>query len=150
MYDKNVRSLVASLFARRCASTSHFLHATINMRPPSVTVLNHTFASNAVTLQCLPMPNARMSLCTQSVHYYPSPHPILVALHPHSKTRQGKARQFNSRQGKASFMKMIHFGNRPPLIRIRAPGYKSRLVHNVVSILSDRVLSRAWLYEILR
>ena len=47
-YDHNFSSLVASLFSWRslAASTSSFLHATINLRPLSVTVLTHTSASN--------------------------------------------------------------------------------------------------------
>ena len=42
--DNKVPSLVASLFSWRClaASTSSFLHAAINLRPPSVTVSTHT------------------------------------------------------------------------------------------------------------
>ena len=47
-------------------------HAAMNLRPPSVTVSTHTSAFNAVASQSPAMPNARMSLCTQSVHYYNS------------------------------------------------------------------------------
>ena len=50
--DNKVPSLVASLFSWRClaASTSYFLHAAINLRPPSVTVSTHTSAFKAVAL----------------------------------------------------------------------------------------------------
>ena len=46
VYYNNVPSLVvASIFSWRslAVSTSSFLHATINLRPPSVTVSTHTF-----------------------------------------------------------------------------------------------------------
>ena len=68
-------SLVASLLSWRClaASTSSFLHAAINLRPPSVTVSIHTSAFNAVAFQSPVMPNARMSLWTQSVHSFSFP-----------------------------------------------------------------------------
>ena len=59
-------SLVASLSSWRClaTSTSSFLHAAINLLPPpSATVSKVAFQSPA-------MPNARMSLCTQSVHSF--------------------------------------------------------------------------------
>ena len=70
--DNKVPSLVASLFSWRClaASTSSFLHAAINLRPPSVTVSTHTSAFKAVAFQSPAMPNVRMSLCTQSVHSF--------------------------------------------------------------------------------
>ena len=104
--DHNVpsHSIVASLFSWRslAAPTSSFLHAAINLRPPSVTVSTHTSASNAVASQFHDMPNACMSLCTQSVHSFSSPpHPLRTA--------------------PRRFPNMIHFGNRPPLIRISAP-----------------------------
>ena len=59
MCDNKFPGLVASLFSWRClaASTSHFLHAAMNIRPPSVTVSTHAsilypifFASHT----CLP------------------------------------------------------------------------------------------------
>ena len=61
LYDNNFPSLVASLFSWRClaASTSFFIHATINLRPLS-------FYSPA-------MPNARTSLCAQSVYSFSFP-----------------------------------------------------------------------------
>ena len=73
--DNKVPSLVASLFSWRClaASTSSFLHAAINLRPPSVTVSTHTSAFKAVAFQSPAMPNVRMSLCTQSVHSFSFP-----------------------------------------------------------------------------
>ena len=54
-------------------STSYFLLAAMNLRPPSATVSTHTSAFNAVAFQSPAMPNARMSLCTQSVHYFSFP-----------------------------------------------------------------------------
>ena len=73
--DNKVPSLFASLFSWRClaASTSSFLHAAINLRPPSVTVSTHTSAFKAVAFQSPAMPNVRMSLCTQSVHSFSFP-----------------------------------------------------------------------------
>ena len=45
----------------------------------------------------------------------------------------------------------IRFDSRPPLIRMCVPAHKkSLLVHNVVSMLSARVISRARLYEVIR
>ena len=49
-------------------------------RPPSVTVSVHSSAINAIALHSLAMPNARMSLCTQSVHYFSFP-PLKVSEH---------------------------------------------------------------------
>ena len=73
--DNKVPSLVASLFSWRClaASTSSFLHAAINLRPPSVTVSTHTSAFKAVAFQSPAMLNVRMTLCTQSVHSFSFP-----------------------------------------------------------------------------
>ena len=45
----------------------------MNLRPPSVTVLTHTSAINAVALQSPAMPNARMSLWRQSTHSFSFP-----------------------------------------------------------------------------
>ena len=63
--DNKVPSLVASLFSWRClaASTSSFLHAAINLRPPSVTVSTHTSAFKAVAFQSPAMPNV-FCVCT--------------------------------------------------------------------------------------
>ena len=55
--------------------------AAMNLRPPSVAVSTHTLALNAVSFQSPAMPNARMSLCTQSVHSFFFP-PRRSALHP--------------------------------------------------------------------
>ena len=131
--DNNFPSLVASLFSWRylAASTSSFLHAAINLRPPSATVSTQTSAFNAVPLQSPAMPNARMSPCTQSVHYFSfPPRPLRTA--------------------PSRFPNTIRFGSRPPLIRMSAPAHKSLLVRNVVSMLSDRIISRARLYEVIR
>ena len=104
VYDHNFPSLVTSLLSWRSlsAATSYFLHTAINFRPPSVKISTHTSASNAVASQPLTMPNARMSLCTQSVH---PPRPL----------RTAPSRGPN----------MIRFDNHPPLIRISAPAHKS-------------------------
>ena len=125
--------LVASLFSWRClaASASFFLHAAMNLRPPSVTVSTHTSAFNAVAFQSPAMPNARISLWTQSVHSFPFP------LRP-------------LRTAPSRFPKTIHFGSHPPLIRRSVPAHKSLLVLNVVSMLSQPVISRARLYEVIR
>ena len=134
MCDNNFPSLVASLFSWRClaASTSSFLHAAMNLRPPSVIVSTYTSASNdTVTFHPPTMTNARISLCTQSVHYFSfPPRPLRTA--------------------PSRFPNTIHFGIRPPLIQISAPTHKKSLfVHNVVSMLSHRVISRARLYEVI-
>ena len=131
--DNKFPSLVASLFSWRwlAASTSYFLHVAMNLRPPSVTVSTHTSAFNAVAFQPPAMPNARMSLWTQSVHSFSfPPRPLCTAL--------------------SRFPKTIRFGSRPPLIQRSVPAHKSLLVRNVVSMLSHRVISRARLYEVIR
>ena len=118
-YDHNFPSLVASLFSWRslAASTSSFLRAAINLHPPSVTFSTHTSVSNAVASKSPAMPNARMSLCTQSVYsiYFP-PRPLRTA--------------------PSRFPSMIRFGNHPTLIRISAPAHQSLIVRNAVSMLS--------------
>ena len=48
------------------------------------------------------------------------------------------------------FSNMIRFGNRPPPIRMNTPTYDRLLVCNVVSMHSHPVVSRAWLYEVIR
>ena len=96
----------------------------MNLRPPSVTVSTHISAFNAVAFQSPAMPNARMSLWTQSVHSFSfPPRPLLTA--------------------PSRFPKTIRFGSRPPLIRRSVPAHKSLLVRNVVSMLSHPVISRA-------
>ena len=66
-------------FSCRClaASTSSFLHAAVNLRPPSVTVSTYTPGSNAVAFQTPAMTNIRISLFQQSVHSFSSPPPSL-------------------------------------------------------------------------
>ena len=101
-----------------------------NLRPPSVTVSTHSSAANAVAFQSPAMPNARMSLCTQSVHSFSfPPRPLRTA--------------------PSRFPNTIRFDNRPPLIWMSAPAHKSFLVRNVVSMLSHRVISMSQLYEII-
>ena len=75
-YDHDFLSFPVSLplsSPSLAASTSSFLHAAINLGQPSVTVSTHTSASNAVAFQSPAMPNARMSLCTQSLHFFSFP-----------------------------------------------------------------------------
>ena len=53
----------------------------MNLRPPSVTASTQTSAFNAIVFQSPVMPNARMSLCTQSVHSFSfPPRPLRTAL----------------------------------------------------------------------
>ena len=121
--DYNFPSLVVSLFSRRCpaASTSSFLHAAMNLRPPFGTVSTHTSAFNAVAFQPPTMSNARRSLCTQSVYSFSfQPRPLHTA--------------------PSRFPNTIRFGSRPPLIRMSPPAHRSILVRNVVSMLSHRVI----------
>ena len=135
MCDDNFPSIVASFFSWRClaACTYFFLNAAMNLRPPSMTVSAHTSAFNAVAFQSSPvMPNAPMSLYTQSVHSlsFP-PRPLRTAPSRFPNTIRS-------------------FGSRPPLIRMSVPAHeKSLLVRNVVSMLSRRVImSRARLHEV--
>ena len=73
--DNNFHGLVVSFFSWRCLATSTFYvpHAATNILLPSVTVSTHTSSSDAVVFQSPAMPNARMSLCTQSVHSFSFP-----------------------------------------------------------------------------
>ena len=113
------------------ASSSSCLHAAMNLRPPFVTVSTQTSAFTAIVSQSPVMLNARMSLCTQSVHSFSfPPRPLRTA--------------------PSRFPNMIRFGNRPPLIRRSVPAHRSLLVRNVVSMLSHPVISRARLYEVIR
>ena len=107
MCNNNFPSLVASLFSWRClaASSSSFLHATMNLRPPFATVSTHTPAFDAVAFQSPAMPNARMPLCPQSVHSFSFPPRRL-------------------RTAPSRFPNTIRFGSRPPLIRIKVPAHK--------------------------
>ena len=107
VYDYNLLRLVVSLFSwgSLSASTSYFLHAAINLRPPSVTVSTHISAFNTVASQYSAKPNARMSLCTQSVYSFSlPPRPLRTA--------------------PSRFLIRIRFGNLPLLIRISAPAHK--------------------------
>ena len=113
-------------WGRLGTSISSFLHTAMNLRPPSVPVSTHTSASNAVASQSPAMPDARMSLCTQSF--------------PPRSLRTAPSR----------FPNVIRVGTRPPLIRISAPAHQSLLVRNVVPMLSHPVMSRARLYEVIR
>ena len=133
MCDNKIPSLVASLLSWRClaVSTVFFLHTTMNLRPPSVTVSTHTSAFNAVAFQSPVMPNARMSLCTKSVHAFSFP-------------------TYSLRTAPSRFLNTIRFGSYPPLIRMSVAAHKSFLVRDVVSMLSHRVISRARLYEVIR
>ena len=131
--DNKFPSLVASLSSWRslAASISSFLHAAMNLRPPSVTVSSHTSAFDAVAFQSPDMPNAHMLLCQQSVHSFSfPPRPLRTAA--------------------SRFPNTIRFGSRPPLIRMSVPAHKSLLVYDVVSMLSHPVISRARLYEVIR
>ena len=133
MCDDKFPSLVASLVSWRCvsASNSYFLHAAMNLRPPSVTVSTHTSVFNAVAFQSPATPNVRMSLCTQSVYSFSSlPHSLRTAL--------------------SRFPNTIWFGSHPPFIRMSVPAHKSLLVCNVVGMLSHPVISRAQLYEVIQ
>ena len=131
--DNNFPNIVASLFSWRClaASTSLFLQAAMNLRPPSLNVSTHTSASNVVAFQTPVMPNPRMSLCMQSVHPFSFPFRPL-------------------RTAPSRFPNTSHFGSRPPLVRMSVPTHKSILVRNVVSMLSHRIISRDQLYEVIR
>ena len=132
-YNIKFPSPVAYVFCWRylAASTSYFLHAAMNLRSPSAAVSTHTPAFNAVAFQSPAMPNARMSLCTQSVHCFSfPPRPLRTA--------------------PSRFPNTIRFGSRPPLIRMSVPATKRLLVRNVVSMLSHPVISRARLYEVIR
>ena len=126
-------SLVASIFSWRClaASTSYFLYAAINLRPPSATVSTHTSASNVVAFQSYAISNARMLLCKRSTHSFSfPPHPLRTA--------------------PSRFPNKIRFGSLPPLIRMSAPTHKSLVVRNVASMLSHLVIWRERLYEVTR
>ena len=103
----------------------------MNLRPPFVTVSTRTSALNAAVFHYSVMPNARMSLCTQSVHSFSFP--------------PGPFRTAPSR-----FPNTIRFGSRPPLIRMNALAHESLLVRNGGSMLLHRVISRARLYEVIR
>ena len=109
--DNNFPSLVASLFSWRCLTASTFssFYAVMNLRSPSVTVSTHTLAFNAVAFQSPVMPNARMSRCMKSAHYFSfPPRPLRTA--------------------PSRFPSTIHLGSRLPPIRMSAPTHKNLLV----------------------
>ena len=121
VYDYNFPSLVASLFSRRypVESTYYFLHAAINLCPPSVANPTHTLASNVVVVFHSPvMPDARTLLYSQSIYSFSfSPRPLRTA--------------------PPSFLNTIPFGSHPLLIRISVSAHKkSLLARKVVSVLS--------------
>ena len=91
----------------------------------------HTSAFNAIAFQSIVMPNVRMSLCTQSVHFFSFP-PCPLRTAP------------------SRFPNTIRFGSRPLLIRMSIPANKSLLVRNPASMLSHRVILRARLDEVIR
>ena len=88
----------------------------MNLHPPSVTVSTHTSAFNAIAFQSPDnMSNARMSLCTQSVHSFSfPPRPLCTA--------------------PSRFPTTICFGSRPPLIRMKQP----------IMRIEDRLFDRGW------
>ena len=121
--DNKFPSLVASLFSWRClaASTSSFLHAAMNLRPPSVTVSTHTSAFKAVAFQSPAMPNARMSLWTQSVNYFSfPPRPLRTA-----PSRFPKTIHFGSRRRS--------FGGASPLTKVFSFAMSSECSHTRLS-----------------
>ena len=77
------------------------------------------------------MPNAQISLCTQSVHLFSFP-PRSLHTAP------------------SRFPSTIHLGSHPPLIQMSAPAHKSLLVRNVVLMVPHRVISRARLLRVIR
>ena len=128
MCDNNfLSSLVASLLSWRflAVPVSYFLHAAINLRPPSVTVSTHISASNTVAFQPPATSNARMSFLYKKMVHSVSfpPHPLHTA--------------------PSRFPNSIRFGGRAQLIRMSTPAHKSFFVRSVVSVLSHRVISRA-------
>ena len=100
--------LVASLFSWRClaASTSSFIYAAMNLRPPSATVSTHACAFNAVTFQ--------------SHGSAKRPHAALYAIGSLFLLPTRPLRTAPSR-----FPNTIRFGSRPPLIRMSVPAHKS-------------------------
>ena len=127
--DNNFPSLVASLFSWRClaAFSYSFLHAAMNLRPPSVIASTHTLAFNAISLYIPPL--CQTSGC-RSVRNPSTLHPS----HPRPL-----------RTAPSRFPNMIRFGSRPLLMRMSVPAHKNFLVRNV-SMLSHR----ARLYEVIR
>ena len=147
MYDHNfLPSLVASLFSWRsqAPSTSSFLHAAINLRPPSVTVSTHIYLHLSIYLPIYLSIYLSIYLCLQrrrfpTPRYSKRPDVALYAVGPLFLLPTPPPAHCSA---PSSFPNMIHSGNRPPLIiRMSAPTHKSHLVHNVVSMLSHPVIS---------
>ena len=122
MCDKNFPSLVASLFSWRylAASTSYFPRG----HKPPPTLRDHLkphLASNAVAFRSLAMPNARMSLCTQSVHSFAFPsRPLCTSpsrFSKHDSLWQPPAAHSDERPRPQKFSRAQHYLN------ALAPGY---------------------------
>ena len=126
--------LFASFFCWQslAASSASFLHAVMNLHHPSVMISTYTGASNVIHSQPHRYANAWMPLSTQPIYYYSSfpPRPLRAA--------------------PSRFPNTIHFGNRPPLIPISVPAYKSLIVRKAVLMLSHFVISMVWLQEVIR
>ena len=125
MCDNKFPSLVTYLFSWRClaASTSSFLHAAMNLRPPSATVSTHTSATNAVAFQSCTMPNAQMSLCTQSVHSFSfPPRPLRTAPSRFPNKRFALAAARRSFGGASSPTKKV-FSRSQRRLNALTPGY---------------------------
>ena len=119
VYDNNVPSLVASLFSWRCLapSTSSFLHAAINLRPPSTRLSQPTRLPPTPSLPNRPLCQTPGCRSVRSGSTLSPSHPVLSALYP---------------QG---FRTRFALANRPSLIQISAPAHeKSLLLRNVVSM----------------
>ena len=83
--DNNFSSLVTSLFSWRClaASTSSFLHATMNLRPPSVIVSTRTPQPSLMPSLSNPLLSQRPGYRRVRNRSTISPsYPVLSALHP--------------------------------------------------------------------
>ena len=115
------------LLARLASSTSPFLHAAINLRPFTMTVSTHTFASNAVASRSPAIPNARMWFCTQSVHtFFFPPHPL----------RTAPSRSLN----------MVRFGQPSTAYSEKRPRSKRLVVLSVSSMIPQPVISSALMF----
>ena len=137
----------------------------MNLRPPSVTASIQTSAFNAIVFQSPVIPNARMSLCTQSVHSFSFPPrplrtaPVCMYDHTYNKSEVSLCTQsipsfsFPPHPLRTALKDSGHDSLwKPPAAHSdeRLPAHKSLLVRNVVSMLSHRVISRARLYEVIR
>ena len=113
------------------AASASFLHAAVNLHHPSVMVSIHTRFSNVIPSQPPRYANAWRSLSTQPIHFFSLP-PCPLRAEP------------------SRFPNTIRFGNRPPLIRISVPAYKSLIVRKVVLVLSRLVISMVWVQEVIQ